>query len=101
MVIQGDEHGACRQANASARDEFDIHPLVTGHFQDLVPERVATDARYERRRNTDLRQMRGHVEWRAARVFTRRQAIPQDLAEGVKLSRHDLAAQLQPRPVRK
>ena len=93
MFIQRDEHGAGRQTDPSARDEFDIHPFVTGHFQNLVAERVAPDARNERGRNTDLRQMRGYVEWRTARVFTRRQAIPQDLAEGVKLSWHDLRAE--------
>ena len=101
MFIQGDEHGAGRQTDASARDEFDIHPFVTGHFENLVPERIAPNAGNERGRNTDLRQMRGHIEWRTARVFTRRQAIPQDLAEGVKLSGHDLAAETQSRPVRK
>ena len=101
MFVQGDEHGAGRQTDASAGDEFDIHPFVTGHFQNLVPEWIAPNAGNECGRNTNLRQMRGHVERRTARVFTRREAIPQNLAKGVKLSRHDLAAEMQLRPVRK
>src|SRR6202011_3345610 len=101
MFIERDDHCARRQTDASTRNELDVHPFVTGHFQDLVAEWVAPDARNERRRDTDLRQMRGDVERRTARVFTRRQAVPQDLAESVKLSGHDLAAETKPRQVRK
>jgi len=36
--------------------------------------------------------MRGHVERRTARVFTRRQAIPEDLAERLGNVNADLAA---------
>jgi len=101
MFVQGDENGAGRQTDASARDEFDIHPFVTGHFQNLIAKRIAPNAGNECGKNTNLGQMRGHIEWRTARVFTRRQAIPQDLAKCVKLSGHDLAPETQLRPVRK
>ena len=70
MFIQRDEHRACRQTDSSACDELCIHPFVTGHFQDFVAKRIAPDAGNECGRNTDLGQMRRHIERRAARVFT-------------------------------
>ena len=76
MFIQRDDHRACRQTDPSTRNEFCIHSFVTSHFQDLVAKRIAPDAGNECGRNTDLGQMRRHIERRAARVFARRQAIP-------------------------
>src|SRR5467141_1433703 len=101
MFVQRDKHGAGRQTDASARDELNIHPFVTGHFQNLVPKRIAPNAGNECGRNTNLRQMRSHIEWRTARVVTRRKAIPEALAKGVKVSGHDLAPETQSRSVRK
>src|SRR5947208_5336785 len=101
MYIQREDPRSCPPTHPSTYTEFCIHSFVTSHFQDLVAKRIAPDAGNECGRNTDLGQMRRHIERRAARVFARRQAIPQDFAKSVKLSRHDLGAATQSRPVRK
>jgi hypothetical protein len=44
LFIERDNYRACRQTDASTRNKLDVHPFVSGHFEDLVAERVAPDA---------------------------------------------------------
>ena len=69
----------CARGSRNAR----VDPLVPGDLQDFVAERIVSDRGNQRGGDAELREMRRHVEGRAARVSAGGQAVPEDFAEGV------------------